>query len=325
MTDTSSPLLSLPKELRLQIWDLLLSPTVSAASWRDSRYARTAITRSCYLEDPSVIRIRCPHVFNDRWCICTTRRFYIAKPGGQLSPQVLRVCRHMYDEALPSLYRRRIFEAAIDRDYPTEYENTREKWFIMHQWAQRLGPNARLWVRAVSLPMVAARFDAAYVHSVFSSIDRMLTGLLLVEFHVQPSWSCAWLEFMFAYNVFPRTAGASHEPMEDIGSYSREKASWLPPIMVFTRPHIDIIAEVSDLEMGCLDTLKTGMERYVREELPPTRTTSVSWRINNTRSFLGEYSDFEKLLKDLVTGVISDADFILRVRQTNERQEHREA
>src|SRR5689334_4639783 len=112
-------LLAFPKELRLEIWEYLLSPKVDETTWHDAETALCTITRKC----PRIFPIRynrfygwTPRAFlaskasahdwdDNRNCKCHSEPFTILNSKEKLCPAVLRVNRLIYDEALPCLYR----------------------------------------------------------------------------------------------------------------------------------------------------------------------------------------------------------------------------
>ena len=299
MDNTISPLLSLPKELRLEIWALLLSPHVSTASRHSSGNAFTTITRKCFFYTGR----RYAHRFDDIDCPCSNSRFQMLYSRERLAPQILRVSRQVHGEALPSLYARRMFEAKgirpwINADgadatgieamgidaYESQEDYLQDTWFLMDQWLQRLGASARCYVRAIALPLVLGIDEVPGARTAFYSISSRLAFLQKVELQVCPDLPWDWF---YGDNVFDE--GQNY---------------WLGPIMAFAHAGIDVSA-VDFIGWGPdrFGKMKTAIEMDVWRQLLPLRTTRDSRRIRRIQRALEaiEYADVEGLREDSFT------------------------
>ena len=179
MTNTGSPLLNVPTKLRLQIWDLVLSPSLSTKSRHDSGYQLTTLYGPC----DTTSGVKWKHKLNGHEC--GTRWSSTTSPYEQLSPQILYVCRSVYEEALPTPYHERIFKPVSVKWYLKDGDYALDCWSLMNRWAQQLSTKAMLSIRAIALPHVLDSISMANFRTCISSISRQLTELQLVDVVVQ--------------------------------------------------------------------------------------------------------------------------------------------
>lgn len=168
-----SLLIALPKELRLEIWEYLLSPKVDETAWHDSETALSIITRKCPRRFPKRYDRfygRTPPAFlNSKasahdWddnvsCECHGEPFTILNSKEKLCPSILCVNRFIYEEALPCLYRRRMFAADGNKSYSTLYDRLADSWFFLHRFLCEISNEARVHVRSIRIPMLLSHFE----------------------------------------------------------------------------------------------------------------------------------------------------------------------
>ena len=305
MSGAPSPLLALPAELRLAIWDALLSPGRS----QKSLDAATTLTRSCACGAGPA---RAPGADDRaRPCRCSSARFHMLGPRAGLAPQVLRVSRRVRDEALPSLYARRVFAAAAacgggeggGADAGDERRlEVRCSWLLLDRWLEGLGEGARRCVRAVALPMLLCGREVAAARAAFYSISSRLECLRRVQLQLCPGrllWSGV-------RGGRPLDRG---DEVFDWGDGER----WLGPIMAFAHARIDVSAvDLLGLGDGEFGKIKTVLEIDAWRLLLPLRTTRDSRRIRRIQRALEvmEYSDVEGLREDYLTDMLSVDDNI---------------
>jgi len=236
-----------------------------------------------------------------------------------LAPQLLRVSRQVRDEALPSLYGRRMFEAKGSRARSSSAEgeeltegvvdahdehrlSMQHSWFLLDRWLERLSERARRCVRAIALPMFLSCREVCGARAAFYSISSRLACLHRVNLQLCPSrlpWS--WFR---RDRVLDRSDGASDWSDGEF---------WLGPIMAFAHASIDISAVdllgLGDDEFG---KIKTVLEIDAWRQLLPLRTTRDSRRIRRIQRALEvlEYSDVEGLREDYLTDMLSIDDNI---------------
>ena len=173
MDQPFSLLIALPKELRLEIWEYLLSPKVDETTWHDSETALCIISRKCPRTFPKLydrFHPRIPPAFLDSkasahaWddngrCECHNEPFTILNSKEKLCPAILRVNRFIYDEALPCLYRRRMFAADGNKSYSTLYDRMADSWFFLHRFLSKMSNEARSHVRCIRISMLLSQFE----------------------------------------------------------------------------------------------------------------------------------------------------------------------
>ena len=167
-----SLLIALPKELRLEIWEYLLSPKANETTWHDSETALCIISRKCPRTSPKryyriLARIQTyraskasAHDWDDNGiCECHNEPFAILNSKEKLCPAILRVNRFIYDEALPCLYRRRMCAADGNKSYATLYDRLADSWFFLHRFLSEISNEARSHVRCIRIPMLLTQFE----------------------------------------------------------------------------------------------------------------------------------------------------------------------
>ena len=175
-----SSLIALPKELRLEIWEYLLSPKVDETTWHNSEIALCVITRKCLRRCPKRYSRIYPqtlqfftskvtaHYWDDGNCECHTEPFAILNSKEKLCPAILCVNRLIYDEALPCLYRQRMFAADGNKYYSTVYDGLADSWFLLYRFLSKISNEARSQVRCISIPMLLSQFEVYGCHEPFS-------------------------------------------------------------------------------------------------------------------------------------------------------------
>jgi len=173
MDQPFSFLLALPKELRLEIWEYLLSPKVDETTWHDAETALCTITRKCprffskrydrvFAQMPPefLYSTASAHDWDDNGnCECHSEPFTILNSNEKLCPAVLCVNRLIYDEALPCLYRQRMFAADGNKSYSMLYDRVADSWFFLYRFLSEISDEARSHVRCVRIPMFLSQFE----------------------------------------------------------------------------------------------------------------------------------------------------------------------
>lgn len=294
---SESALLRLPKELRLEIWEYLLSPTLSSAAWQDRESAITTITRQCLRLDP----LGRAHDFDNRKCTCNQHGFYILNSRERLTPEILRVSALVHEEALPCLYRNRLFEADGNRIYITLHDTISDSWFIMDRWLEGLSMETKRYIRAIKVPMVLSWYEVYGAREALYSLSSRLPWLQKVHLQVCPSfvrehWLVDGALMTNAHGLRIRTGSRSGNLTS-----SEEMEYWLGPVMAFADSSIDISA-VDKLDLGkeSFGKIKTALEMDVWRQLLPLRTTRDARRIRRIQRTLEaiEYSDVKGLCED---------------------------
>lgn len=301
MMSTESALLCLPKELRLEIWEYLLSPTRYSATWHDRESAITTITRQCLHLDP----VGRAHDFNNRKCTCNQHRFYILRSQERLVPEILRVSRQVHAEALPCLYRSRLFEADGNRIYITLHDTVSDSWFIMDRWLETLNTEAKRCVRAIKIPMVLSWYEVYGAREALYSLSARLPLLQKVHLQVCPSFVREHWLVDGALITFAAPGGARYATnRRGEVTKAEDMEYWLGPVMAFANSSIDITA-VDKLDLGreSFEKIKTALEMDVWRQLLPLRTKRDARRIRRIQRTLEaiEYSDVEGLCEETLT------------------------
>lgn len=177
------PLLSLPAELRLRIYDYMLN----SPSTRISSPTRTPVSWIGYSQDCFIFSKGKAHEVNSP-CPCSRSGSpWLPGPPSHLSPAILAACRSVYTEALPRLYESRVFLAANFRTSVTQHEACLERWWILDRFLASLSEDGRKHVRTIRLPMLLSLFETYGCAEAFRSINLRLPRLRLVEVEVIPT------------------------------------------------------------------------------------------------------------------------------------------
>ena len=182
MEQPPSLLITLPKELRLEIWGYLLSPKVNETTWHDSETALCIITRKCTRRIANSCDRFYPQIsptnltskaYAHNWdgdgsCECHSEPFTILNSKEKLCPAILCVSRLIYDEALPCLYRQRMFAADGNKSYLTVYDDLADSWFFLHRFLSGISNEARAQVRCIRIPMPLCQFEVWRCSEAFS-------------------------------------------------------------------------------------------------------------------------------------------------------------
>jgi len=182
MDQPFSLLIALPKELRLEIWEYLLSPKVDETTWHDSETALCIITRKCprrfpkrydrfYVQNQPAFPASGAYAHDwddDGSCECHSEPFAILNSKEKLCPAILCVNRLIYDEALPCLYRQRMFAADGNKSYMTLYDRLADSWFLLCRFLSEISNEARGQVRCIRIPMLLSQFEVYGCHEAFS-------------------------------------------------------------------------------------------------------------------------------------------------------------
>jgi hypothetical protein len=281
-----SRLLSLPSELRLQIWELLLSPAPKHDE-SGNRNGLTTISRMCSAQLGTIYRTAVSHEWNDN-CPCRARNFYLLDNNKPLSPAILQVNRQIYNEALSCLYRDRTFSADPNRTYESLHDKICDSWFLIDRFLAGIGEKARSHVRTIKIPMLLSKFEVYGSHQAFYSIVSRLPALKTVHLEVCPS------------SVRETSNDASGFVTDHLGIGDGMKY-WLGPIMAFADASIKIIAvDRNDLEHFGL--WKDPIEVSVWQQLLPLRFKRERRKIARIRRALGtlEYADCAGLDEEVV-------------------------
>jgi hypothetical protein len=182
MNQPLSLLIALPKELRLEIWEYLLSPKVNETTWHDSETALCIITRKCTRRIPNRYErfyAQSPPTFltwkssahdwdDDGNCECHGEPFTILNSKEKLCPAILCVSRLIYDEALPCLYRQRMFAADGNKSYSTVNDDLADSWFFLYRFLSQISNEARAQIRCIRIPMLLSRSEVWGSREAFS-------------------------------------------------------------------------------------------------------------------------------------------------------------
>lgn len=292
--NSESPLLLLPRELRLEIWEYLLSPTLATAQWHSNESAMTAISRWCILMET----VGNAHDFKDRNCTCHGVRFHIHKSRESLGPQILRVNRQINHEALPCLYRNRLFEADESRIYFTLHDKVSDAWFILDRWLDTLSDRAKRYIGTIRIPMILSNYEVYGAHDALYSLSSRLLHLHKVHIQMCPSFVRErWIVPGGSLITF------AHGPVTSTGQVNGEEDEgyWLGPIMAFADARIEITAvDRLDLSSESFGKIKTALEMDVWRQLLPLRTTRERRRIRRIQRALEamEFADVDGLRED---------------------------
>lgn len=280
--DSESRLLNLPAELRLNIWEYLLSPKINEAQWAtdDPRIAITPISRMCSISEhscvnpvlgssaPSLPLARAHHWDADA-CRCLLRPFYLVDTKEHLCPAILRVNKKIYTEALPSLYQRRKFVADPNRVFVCLHERVMESWFLFHRFLSMLSPEARSNIHQASVPMLLSKYEVYGCRDAFYAISHRLPALKRIEFEVAPS----------SYREHWREETESPPLLE----------YWLGPIMAFGEADITITAvDKHDIGPSLFERVKVAIEVRVFNQLLKSRIKRSQRRMARIKSIIDE-------------------------------------
>ncbi|KAF2399921.1 hypothetical protein EJ06DRAFT_39206 [Trichodelitschia bisporula] len=302
-TITRSRLLSLPAELRLDIWEFLLAPKEREAQWVGSDVAITTISRQCfqtaYFAPLPYRRLYArAHEWSDIACSCRVHPFYLLPHLEYLAPAILRVCRSVYVEALPSLYRRRLFVASTYRTYTSLHSNTSDAWFLMDNFLATLSDAARANIQAVRVPMILSNFEVYGCRDAFYSISSRLQNLKLLDLEVSLSTIRGHVaeadeghvveedeEHVVEENVEEATQHSPHS----VGT-GDDRTYWLGPVMAFADSNLRVVAvDKHGLNPRVFNRIKTMIEIDVWRQLLPLRTKRDSRRISRLRRALDDF------------------------------------
>ncbi|QDS71271.1 hypothetical protein FKW77_000965 [Venturia effusa] len=191
----ASPLLLLPAELRLHIWELLLAPL-------PRNDTITTVSRMCSSQLGNIHRTAVSHDW-DSDCACNARSFYLLDNNKPLSPALLRANHHVYQEALPCLYRHRTFSTDPNRTYETLHDKVCDSWFLMDRFLAGLSETARSNIHSVKVPMLLSRFEVYGSRQAFYSIASRLPVLKNVHLEVCPIFPTSkyWLGPCMAFDA----------------------------------------------------------------------------------------------------------------------------
>jgi hypothetical protein len=269
-----SRLLSLPPELRHQIWDELLAPNSTTRPGTNDASTLTAVSRSCS-SNGYVFGNKFhahAHEYDDEKCKCLRRSFYVYDHSKKPHPVILRVNKQIYREALPSLYERRTFTVDPNRIFVSLWDRIAEAWFLFDRFLQGLPYSSRLLIKSIRIPMLLSQFGVAGARQAFYSIARQLPNLQVVEFEVSPSSvrEC-WL---LGGHEVQSTLHGIIDPSFASDCYR------LGPIMAFADAKI-IITAVDKHDVGSVvfARIKPHLETKVWRQLLPVRLKHEQRRI----------------------------------------------
>ncbi|KAF1988377.1 hypothetical protein K402DRAFT_34288 [Aulographum hederae CBS 113979] len=201
-----SPLLSLPAELRLEIWEYLLAPKSNEASWLSPDFAITTITRKV---SPCPRNARGFYILHDdplleeapRPCECAapshTIPAFLFNTAERLGPAILAVNRAIYHEALPCLYQKRAFSFFSDRTYSSGWDRLADSWYFQARWLESRSDFARRHIERMTLLLpIGTLLDCTteqrhYFDLISSRVPRLkILDLKVADFgNYYPSWT----------------------------------------------------------------------------------------------------------------------------------------
>ncbi|KIW00392.1 uncharacterized protein PV09_08101 [Verruconis gallopava] len=305
-SQTMSRLLSLPPELRKQIWDHLLAPNTTTKLGENDDSAVTAVSRTCSSITYFMFGMHHarPHELDDSTCSCLSRSFYIHHHGAAeqkvLCPAILRVSRQVHDEALPSLYERRTFTADPNRTFMSLWDRSCETWFLFDRFLQGLPECARRHVRSIRLPMLLSRYEVQGARQAFYSIASRLPNLATVEIEFSPSAVReTWI--IDDGDVAGGGGGSNAQIMGLHGFFDARFDSqdyFLGPVMAFAHTRLVVTAvDRQDIARAVFERLKPHIEMRVWRQLLPARVKREQRKIARIKRALGalEYDEVDAL------------------------------
>ncbi|TID14034.1 hypothetical protein E2P81_ATG07103 [Venturia nashicola] len=277
-----SRLLSLPTELRLQIWELLLAP-----SSRNDNI--TTVSRMCSTQLGTIHRTAVSHDWESD-CSCHARSFYLLDNNKSLCPALLQVNRHIYEEALPCLYRNRAFSTDPNRTYETLHDKICDSWFLMDRFLAALTERARSNIYSIKVPMLLSKFDVYGCRQAFYSISSRLPALKTLLLEVCPS------------SVRETSNDNDSSFIHHLSEMFPNSKYWLGPVMAFDATIKIVMAGKNDRKKDpsmsqalptMFDGSKHPVEVSVWHQLLPLRFKRESRRIARIRTALGtlDYAD----------------------------------
>lgn len=282
----ASRLLSLPPELRLQIWELLLAPSPKNDN---NGNGFTTVSRMCSTQLGTIHRTAVSHDW-DSDCVCHARSFYLLDNNKPLYPALLQVNHQIYEEALPCLYRNRTFSTDPNRTYETLHDKICDSWFLMDRFLAGLGERARSNIHSVKIPMLLSKFEVYGSRQAFYSIAPRLPALKGVHLEVCPS------------SVRETSNENDDSFIDHLSQLFPTSKYWLGPIMAFDAPIKIVVVDKNDRKNdpgvaqvlpSMFDDSKHPLEVSVWHQLLPLRFKRESRKISRIRTALGalDYAD----------------------------------
>lgn len=270
----ASRLTSFPPELRLQIWELLLSPAPKQVN-DDNHF--TTVSRMCSAQLGTIYRTAVSHDWNNN-CSCNVRSFYLLDNNKPTCPAILRVNQQIYHEALPYLYRDRTFTADPNRTYETLHDRICDSWFLMDQFLAGLSEAARSNVRSIKVSMLLSKFEVYGSRQAFYSIVSRLPALESLHLEVCPT------------SIRESSDDLDHLVTNHPADMTRY---WLGPVMAFANVSILKIVASDKNDSTTFGLWKKPIEVSVWQQLLPLRFKRERRKIASIRRTLAnlEYAD----------------------------------
>lgn len=182
----ASPLLRLPVELRLKIYDCLLDP--DRAEHDSPQRTRQELIWGSFDTDCWYFQNGEAHEVEMEACPCYSGKVKIPFGGAaKIHPSILRVSQLVYREALPRLYENRTFQAVNFRTFGTLHEAIMERWWLMNQFASALSESARQCIKSIQLPIMPSHYRTFGCQEAFEVISRTLLSIRTVELEILPA------------------------------------------------------------------------------------------------------------------------------------------
>lgn len=288
MPSTMSRLLSLPPELRQQLWNLLLAPDSAAKPGTIDKSTITTVSRTCSSSGAFLYKTYQAHAheLDDITCQCHSRSFYIHSDSNTLSPVILRVNKQIYREALPSLYERRTFNVDPNRRFVSLWDRYSEAWFLFDCFLKGLSEEARRRIRSIKMPMLLSRFEVQGARQTFYSIAKRLPNLQTVEIEVSPSAvRQRWIQ----------QDDDAQQGLHGLFNFSdKNETYFLGPLLAFANANM-LVTAVDKHDMGptIFERIKPHIEMRVWRQLLPDRVKREQRRIARIKRALGalEYDE----------------------------------
>lgn len=289
----SSALLSLPLELRQEIWQYLLSPNGWSISATTDVGHPCTIVRQCTKDremneawgrDPYMVQSA--HDFTDISCACnTTERFYtLAKQNACVA--ILRTCRGVYEEALPYLYKDRMFGFNRLDEYVTLHDRITDMWWLAHRFLTSLSSFAREHIYHMRLPMILGQYEVYGCHEAFYSLAPLVPSLKSVNLEMCLN------AVSVRYGADDGSTGTTiHAAALDGHNNRKHFEYWLGPILAFGDANIrPVCVDKLDLEPELFRMIKTHVETAVWMQLLPLKKKRAERRMNRIRERLASFS-----------------------------------
>lgn len=271
------PLFALPAEIRLEIYNYLLAPERDGSVWHDE--TSSALTNLSTLDACSRFKDRFyapAHELEEEACQCTERGFRIIGRE-QLCPAILRVSRTLNSEALPSLYRDRVFSLRTSHCYRSLHDAVTDRWWLLEQWLRSLSEATRRHIRHVQLPHLYHTASVYGCRHAYCGIAAKLPNLQHLRLEIWPS----------SRFVYP-TKESSHVHVYNRGLWLRN----LGPVMAFatadTRP---VAVNKHDIPPAWFAGAKTEIEEHVMGVLLPMQRKHMERERQMTLTAVGIAED----------------------------------